>query len=311
MRSQKRLLASLVAAAMLITAGCSGEADKPAAAPRTESTPTPAPPLTVAQYKALLAGMETALRPLIAQAVTAPTLPATDAARVRLAKVLEQNYQTLDSVKPPPAWVSLNRSVQMAMISYNSLQKTFSTGMLEKKTDCGVPKTVPELLYEARRDIYYTVKSASFENAVKDLAKVKISFGKNLFPAPPPDPPNQNRRGVNGQVLQRSGPRGNGRLQITNDSDSDAVVVVSTAGPKKPQASIYVRSGSQATLTGIRGTYSVYVKTGMDWDAARRQFTGACNYESFLQFFDQRSNWKISLGKRKDGNALTNEIPAF
>lgn len=296
---------------MLVTAGCSDEPDKPAAAPHTESTPTPAPPLTVAQYKELLAAMETALKPLIAQALTAPTLPATDAARIRLAKVLEQNYKTLETVKPPPALLGINDSVQMGMFSYNDLQKTFSTGMLAKKTDCGVPKTLPELLYEARRDIYYTVKSASLENAVKDLAKAKITFGKNLLPAPPADPPNQNRQGVNGQVLQRSGPRGNGRLQITNDSDSDAVVVVSTAGPKKPQASIYVRSGAKATLTGIRGTYSVYVKTGRDWDASRRQCTGSCHYESFLQFFDQRSNWKISLGKRKDGNALTNEVPAF
>jgi hypothetical protein len=197
--------------------------------------------------------------------------------------------------------------------SYRDLRTTYSTAMLEKKNDCGLPKPVGLLLHEAMVNIYYSVAGSSLKALTEDLAKkAKISFGQAMMPASPERPETLDRRGVNGKVFQRSGPRGSGRLRITNDDDSDVVVAVATGGnPRKPQASIYVRANSSATLTGIRGTYSVYFKTGSDWDAARRSFTENCSYESFQQFFDQRSDWRINLRKTELGNARTIEVPAF
>ncbi|HET6295164.1 MAG TPA: hypothetical protein VFG33_17395 [Kribbella sp.] len=78
------------------------------------------------------------------------------------------------------------------------------------------------------------------------------------------------------------------------------------------KVSIHVRAHSKATLSGIGGKYySVYFKSGTDWDAARRGFTESCSYEQFLQLFDPRSNWQISLEKTSHGNALTDKVPAF
>jgi hypothetical protein len=307
----KRLLTGLVVAGVLVAPGCSGDGDKPVAAPATESTPTPAPPLSVAQYKAVLSGIEKKLKPLVARAMAAQSLAAVDSARVQLAKVLEQEYTMLGKLKPPPALESVNSQLQFGLFSYEALQKTFSTGILDKKNGCGLPKPLGELLYEAKRDIWWTVKSGSYGDAVKQLAAAKITFGKNLMPADPEPPPSRDRHGENGKVVQRSGPRGSGRLQITDDEYDDYLVVVSTSGPRTPEASIYVRANSKATLTGLRGNYSVYLKSGLDWDAKRRNFTDGCEYQNFLQIFDQQHNWKISLARSENGNAITNDIPAF
>jgi hypothetical protein len=307
----KRLFAGCVVATTLVAAGCSGEPDKPVAAPTTESTPTPAPPLSVAQYKTVLSGIEKKLKPLLARALAAQSLAAVDSARVQLAKSLEQEYTMLGTLKPPPALESVNSQLQFGLFSYDQLQKIFSTGMLDKKNGCGLPKPLGELLYEAKRDIWWTVKSGSYDDAVKQLAAAKITFGNNLLPAQPVAPAPRDRHGENGKVVQRSGPRGSGRLQITNNDYADYLVVVSTSGPKTPEASIYVRANSKATLTGLRGNYSVYLKSGQDWDTKRRSFTDGCEYQSFLQIFDQQHNWKISLAKTENGNALSNEVPAF
>lgn len=110
----------------------------------------------------------------------------------------------------------------------------------------------------------------------------------------------------------QNGARGPGSLRIENDADSDAAVAVVVGKPSSPQATTYVRSGSSATLTGVTGShYSVYVKTGIDWDRKQRGFTGACSFEQFLKLFDGRSNWTISLRKTTDGNALTTDVPAY
>ena len=253
--------------------------------------------------------MGASLQPLMAQAVGAKTLAGVAAARAQLAKLLELNYKTLNALVPPPALADLHPAVERVMLSYKDLQEPFVPS--KAKNSCGLPESADLQVYDAKIALYYGIKSASYDLTVQDLAKAKLTFGKNVMPAPP-DRPVRNHQEVNGKVIQRAGAAGSGRLQITNDDVYyDAVVVVSTTGPKTPQASIYVRSGSKATLSGIRGTYRVYIKTGTDWDAAHRGFTDGCSYKSFLDSFDSRSVWKIGLGENKDGNALTSEVPAF
>ncbi|TWD80841.1 hypothetical protein FB561_1936 [Kribbella amoyensis] len=260
------------ALALVLLAGCSSSGEEPAAAPPPSpapTTPTVRPPLTVPQYQALLAGIEQRIRPLLVQAMATKTLPATDTARVRLAIALEREYKAAEPVTAPRGLSSEHHSLLAVLGSYRNLRTLFSTAMLEKKNGCGLPKPVASLLYEAKRDVYYSVGGSSLKALTEDLAKVKISFGKTMMPAGPADPPRRDRRGVNGKVLQRSGPRGSGVLQITNDDDSDVVIAAVAGDPKRPLASIYVRGDSKATLSGIRGTYSVYVKSGSDWDSRR------------------------------------------
>jgi hypothetical protein len=308
----RRLTVLLVAITLLVGAGCDASDEQVAPSPEPSvTTPSPRQPLTRAQYQNLLTGMERTLKPLVAKAMAATTLAGVDTARVQLAVVLEKYWKELELVTPPPGLESQHSDVTSVMISYHSLRDTFSTAMLEKTNSCGLPKPTNELLYEAKRDIYYTVEGYALEPATKGLAQLKLNFGKQLMPPSPERPVGLDRRGVNGKVVQRSGPRGPGRLQIVNDDIWDVAVSVVTGDPKKPQATIYVRANSKATLRGIRGSYSVYFKSGMDWDAARRGFTDRCSFEQFLQFFDDRSNWKISLAKTSSGNALTNSVPAF
>jgi len=269
-------------------------------------------PLTVTQYQSLLTGLEQRIRPYLAKVVAATSLPAVDAARLELAAALEKERKALGPVQAPPTLVSANWQVAAFVDTSKSLRERSVTATRNEKTSCGVPRPTAQVLYDAKVAIYTKVtKSALY--AGQSLATAKVSFGKTLSGiAAPSSPRLPNRRGVNGKVVQRSGVGGSGRLQITNGDTGDVVVSVVLKDPKKPQASIYVRANSKATLSGIGGSaYSVYFKSGTDWDAARRGFTESCSYEQVLQVFDPGSNWRISLEKTSNGNVLTGKVPAF
>lgn len=129
-------------------------------------------------------------------------------------------------------------------------------------------------------------------------------------PAPPPAPL-LNRRGENGQVVQEDGLVGSGSLRITNGNSADFVVVVTNGDPKAPQATIYVQGNSEATLSGIAGTYFVYLKTGTDWDDVALGFTRDRDFQKFDDPFDAESDWEITLQPSIGGNASTSDVPAF
>lgn len=132
-------------------------------------------------------------------------------------------------------------------------------------------------------------------DATRELAKAKITFGRLLAAREPANQPQLNRRGVHGKVVARSGARGSGRLQISNQSDGDVVVAAMAGETSKPIAAIYVRGNASATLSGIRGQYSVYFKSGTDWDAERGTFTRSCDYYKYLRSFDANSTWQIKI----------------
>lgn len=126
-----------------------------------------------------------------------------------------------------------------------------------------------------------------------------------------PAAPLLNRRGENGQVVQENGLVGSGSLLINNGNSADFVVVVTNGDPKSPQATIYVRGNSEATLNGIAGTYYVYLKTGVDWDEAALTFTRDRDFQKFDDPFDANSDWEITLQPSIGGNASTSDVPAF
>ncbi|MFI9503455.1 hypothetical protein [Nocardia sp. NPDC052566] len=130
------------------------------------------------------------------------------------------------------------------------------------------------------------------------------------IPAPPP-PPLVNRRADNGEIVQQDGLVGPGELHIINDNTRDYAVVVTNGDPKAPQATIYVHGRSEATLSGIAGTYFVYLKSGIDWDQATLGFTRDRTFQKFNDPFDEESNWEIQLKPSPTGNARTSDVPPF
>ncbi len=104
---------------------------------------------------------------------------------------------------------------------------------------------------------------------------------------------------------------GAGNLTIVNGNSSDFAVVVTNSDPKAPQATIYVQANSEATLSGIAGTYFVYLKSGTDWDDATLTFTRDRDFSKFDDPFDAGSDWEITLQPSIGGNASTSDVPAF
>ncbi|WP_194814305.1 hypothetical protein [Nocardia sp. XZ_19_385] len=126
-----------------------------------------------------------------------------------------------------------------------------------------------------------------------------------------PPPPLLNRRGENGEVVQQDGLVGSGSLTVINDDKSDVAVVVTNGDPKAPQATIYVQGNSRATLSGISGTYYVYLKSGTDWDQSALAFTRNRQFQKFDDSFDESSDWEVTLKPSIGGNASTSDVPAF
>lgn len=126
-----------------------------------------------------------------------------------------------------------------------------------------------------------------------------------------PSTPLQNRRAGNGEIVQQNGLVGSGTLDIDNGNSADVAVVVTTGNPSNPQATIYVQGNSKATLSGIAGTYYVYLKSGKDWDQATLSFTRDKDFSKFDDPFDADSAWEISLQPTVGGNASTSDVPAF
>jgi hypothetical protein len=324
----RRWTAAAIGIALLMAAGCSsepedGDAGAPKAVGSTTTTvskpaptpaPTPTPPptpvaLSVPMYQRALTNVEKVLRTYVVRVMNAQTLPAFDASRAQLAAAVVLERKALEGVTPPKALIGAHSSVLDAFDSYpeNLTDNLGAAGAT--KTSCGLPKAPVVRLYEAKTGIRSTV--VELTQAVSKSVGKGLRFGALVVPAAPKAPPSVNGRGTNGKIVQRSGARGPGRLEIDNGSSSDVVIVVTNSSPRKPQVSIYVRAGSKATLNGIRGSYYVFFKSGTSWDAANRRFTEDCAYERYDDRFDGSFDWTISLARTPLGNAPTSEVDAF
>ncbi|MFD3702237.1 hypothetical protein ACFWUP_03760 [Nocardia sp. NPDC058658] len=147
----------------------------------------------------------------------------------------------------------------------------------------------------------------SGQSASPTSSKAKVTTTTSTVPPAPL----QNRRAENGAVVQQDGLVGAGTLEIENGNAGDVAVVVTNGDPKKPQATIYVQGNSNATLSGIDGTYYVYMKSGKDWDQATLGFTRDRDFSKFDDSFDGDSDWTITLQPSVTGNASTSDVPSF
>jgi hypothetical protein len=294
----------------LALASCSAE---PAAEPPPVTTPTttfapPAPvPATNAEYQALLTALDLALAPPMDAVVAAGSPEAVQAGRAATLQALTAQISNLVDVVPPVAVAAAHRTLMAELVTAEkALKLPGATTPSTRTTSCGV-------VQDNLPGVKNTATAWARAVPIKPLVDAGFAVGAFVKPVvPEPAESTGNRRAANGKVIQRAGPRGRGRLEINNSADADfAVSVVTSGDPKRPQATIYVRAGSNATLTAIAGTYEVYFKTGADWDDRLRGFTRDCAYERFEQSFDQSSNWRISLEKSIAGNARTNDVPPF
>ncbi|MET9270005.1 hypothetical protein [Kribbella sp. NPDC003557] len=320
----RRSLAVAVGVTVLACAGCSSKADS-ADAPSTTGTttsskapppssaapkPTPKPSpvaLSVPMYQRALTNVEKVLKPSVARLMNARTIAAFDAARGQLAAAVVLERTELAKITPPRGLVSAHPAVLDAFDAYAGNVSTELSKAGETKTGCGLPKALDVRLYEAKSGVRFAYAELA-QSVQKSIGK-GVKFGALSVPAKLPQPAVFGGRGENGDVFQRSGSRGSGSLRVTN-AGSDIVVVVTASNPRKPIASMYVRANKSATLTGIRGDYWVYYKSGSNWDAKNNRFTENCSYAKLDRFLDGSFTWSLTL-KSVAGNTTESETEAF
>ncbi|MEV6631537.1 hypothetical protein AB0M54_12380 [Actinoplanes sp. NPDC051470] len=312
-----RSLRLLVVAALVLTAGCSGADDPPRTTPSPPVTPSAGPTstgpqqLTRAEYQAEISAFERDYRSHLDKAAAARTPAQVEAVRRSLVSVLARRSRAWEQqdVLPPAEVSTAHDDIRRVMGNYQSMR----TAEVAGKNDCGVAPPAAQQLYDAKISLYRSAEEGAKEAAASASA-AGLTFGRSLLPREPVAPKLQNRRPGNGTVVQRSGRRGPSSIRIQNKSDGDTAVLMD-GGRKQPRVMVYVRAGKSTTVRGVAGnrsgTFSIKFKQGADWDQRRRGFTRNCSYETFQQFFDTRSDWRISLEKSIAGNAPTTETDPF
>jgi hypothetical protein len=262
-------------------------------------------------YQKRLTESEQTVRRGMEQVLAAETLGEVDAARLRLADVMAAEVEEFGRILPPKPARYVNQDVIYVLRTYDGMRLYDQATKQADPGPCTIAPSLAEQLGEARKQIYWRVRGREPGEIADRFANRGLRWGGQLLPPEPADLPVRNRRAPNGDVIERNGNRGPGRLRIVNETEHDTMVAAVRGDPKRPNGSIYVRSGSTATLAGLSGTYSVYLKAGSDWDARHQGFTRGCTYEKFVRSFSSRSYWTIELGTSKKGNAPVAKVPAF
>ncbi|MEV6411283.1 hypothetical protein [Kribbella sp. NPDC051718] len=220
------------------------------------------------------------MRRYLTRAMAAKSIASANAYRELLTAAIEQQAAILRAVDPP---------TRLAAVHADALQ-TLSGSLIGSLVNdpvdgCTVAEPLAAFLYYANLEIYDAITQGMNPTGRRS------TFGRKLLPAPPRKLPP--RRGANGHVVQRVGKRGSAQIRVTNKRSTDALIVVSTGG--KTQASIYVRAKKSATLTGLRGSLGISIRTGSDWDAAGRGFTRGCEEETFTEPLDRGYDWQFAI----------------
>lgn len=304
----------------LVATGCAGSgptanAPDPTSATSVASPGSSAPPSSAAPpeplskdaYQKLLTSSERTVRKALDQAMAAKSLQQLKASAKSLVTVARKESARF-AAAVPPSGVRSNGDISSLLAA---VDPDADPGKA-KANECGIKPTKAEQLVTAKRRVLGSIPAEAVQGITADLKRAGYSWGGKLLPKQPSFPKKKKRRADNGEIIERNGRRGSHSLQITNDTEDDVVVAAVTKNPKKPMASIYVRANSSATLGRLAPkTYSVYYKTGTDWDDDRKTFTRGCSFEKFQLPFTPESNWRIELQKRIGGNAQTDPTEPF
>lgn len=318
MRRLGAALTMLALTTTLIGAGCTagtGSAPEPEPSSSTvvdsagPETPAAPEPLSKDAYQKLLTGSETTIRKAFDKVMAAKSLDEVEAAAKTLAASLDTEAGKFSAAVPPDAAVTPH-GLATSLLSGSDVT-TYEAGD-NKPNACGIRPTATEQVIKAQQQIHDTVPAAELKQATSGYGKAGYTWGKKLLPGKPETPKGKKRRADNGEIVERNGGQGSNVLQITNDTDGDVVIAAVTKNPKKPMASIYVRAGRTTTLEGLAAKkYTVYYKSGTDWDDDKRTFTRSCAFSKFRQSFTPESNWQIELKPRIGGNAPTDQTDPF
>lgn len=310
----RKILSACVGVALLgLATGCGSASDDGAAAASTQSAsrpttvkpttpPKPPGPLTAAQYQASLTQVDQHLAADVRALTTARSAENLSAAMSDLAETLTTEAATVAALKVPANAVAANKTLQARLRAASSSLTGAQADNVDLNARCG--------------GVVYTSQAvqrkltADLASAVAPLRKVGLRFGTTL-PNLGPEPPDQ--RPSNGDLLVRSGSRGSGQLQVTNGTDRDVAVSVVTDGqpPAKPHLMMYVQAKKTATISRIGGKYHIYFKSGLDWNAKRRQFSTDCSFSKFDDGFGRNEGWKVDLRPSSLGNASTSDVDAY
>lgn len=261
------------------------------------------------EYQSLLTGLQQAVPPAIVRIAMATTTEEITAARSELAQNAERHEDALRPVLPPADAKGAHDGLVDYLLSVTAVDD--SPIDTPQVNECGVLPSQEEQVYRAKAKAHLILSSAAAGLNTADFTRAGLSLDARLTFDQPPPPAEQNRRAENGAVVQRTGKRGPGKLMIENGGGSDAVIAAVAGDPANPIASIYVHANSSATLTGIRGDYEVYFKSGTDWNEQTRTFTRDCQFQKFDTLFDGGSDWEISITPSVGGNASTSDVGPF
>jgi hypothetical protein len=258
-------------------------------------------------YQRAMTNVEKVLKPYALRVMNARTIPAFDAARAQLAAAVVLERKELAKITPPRGLRTAHPQVLDAFDAYAGNVTTELSEAGGTKTSCGLPRGTDVRLYEAKTGV--RTAFVDLTQSVQKSVGRGVKFGALAVPGQPAKPAVIGGRGRNGDVFQRSGPRGSGTLEVTNSGD-DIVIVVTASNPRKPMASMYVRANQTATLRGIRGDYWVYYKSGTNWDNKFHRFTEDCSYARLERRLTRNSIWSLTL-ETIAGNTDKTEVDAF
>ncbi len=267
-------------------------------------------------YQRVLTDLDLAAKLTVDQLTTASTAVDLGTAKRSLSDVLGDYRQKLLLLAPPRDFAQEHDKL-MSSLGHVAGRLTLPDTAPVSTTSvdyCAVTPTVPAITQQVRDIIVWlTDEKSPLSHAIRSLAAKQLRVGAFLPPRPPPISPSvpPTSRPSNGKIVEQAGPRGAGRLRITNGTPADVALSVVTGEPTKPQVMIYVHGNSSATVTGISGDYQIYLKTGSGWSDTERRFTAGCAFEKFKQRFDQQSDWTIDLQQSVLGNARTEPVPPF
>ncbi|MCK2241600.1 MULTISPECIES: hypothetical protein [unclassified Crossiella] len=297
---------SAVLAVALLTVGACGGPSAPA--PTSSSTSAAPVELSREQYQAALTELEDVVRPLGERVVAANTLAELNIARAALGNALMKQNMKFRDLTPPADLRGQHRRFDSYFLGLSAMTQPLTIS--DRLTECGTRVDEGVFVRNSKVSTIVELRRDNMRGFPAELTKAGLKFAGLPLPPEPPDLPN--RRAANGEVVHRAGAKGGGTLAVTNNGKQDVAVSAVVGEPTDPRATIYVRAGASATLTGLpSGTYGVYYKTGVDWDAGRRGFTRDCGFAKFLQGFQGNRGWQITLTPAGDGNSPITKIPAF
>lgn len=304
---------------MMLLAGCGGSDDgdaSPAAKtstttssepttststtppPQPSATPTPAGPLTQAEYQKKLTELDRRLAGDINALAKVRNEASLTEAIDNLSQTLTTESATIGAIQVPKRIGAANRVLQLRL---KAAATTLSAAGTED-VSCGGLVYVSQAI---QRQL--TAVLAVPQTQLKTLG---LSFGSSL-PDLGPEPADV--RPSNGDIVVRTGASGSGRLRVKNGTTQDvAVAVVKTGGaPSKPHVLMYVQAKKTATINRIGGGYNLYFKSGKDWNPKRRQFSSDCSFSKFDQGFGKNQGWQVDLQPSVLGNAPTSGVDPF